>query len=604
MLSASSAFTSAVNAGHRNMKALAIVDFATQIAYPFATATATTVQSGYDASNLCNGRFRLSDECYIGPNFSGLDTPQVGWRSTAVGDAFGTIAPQVITVTYNASIRASKFWVVGLPGYYAVDFKIENFVSGPTWETLATVTGNTNWMYVLSTTPKTVTQLRITITKVAPGNSQARLVQCGAISTVVFEDQDLVELHLLEETGADTEHPFGNVTANTCTLSIRNDSRWFAPTNAESPWFDLLRPRLRVKPYIGVVVDSALSKSEMMPRGVFWTGDWQAKSSDIVATTTAYDKLFDIANLDVPQLRVLRNTTGDVLYKQLFDALGITDVAIEILNSVPYGWVPSGKVMSALQALGLAFNAYTYTDPVGKIRVKKFPKGQSSVATWDDTNQIFTVDNPQSTLTTYSQYIIKYLQPTISKEDQLLTVTSLTVPTTGTTLKRLQFSNGPAVHVTQVDLVGAKTAVIDYCDYGAWDITVGIKGGTVEEQVGLVVKGYKVDGPNASEGSVDPTTIPSGTWGEPPLTVESNLIQTKDGATSYGSNISTLFGDPQAYFTLTVRGDPSIELFDQVMISSDTDKIPGTKVALTRIETAYDGGLSCNITARKAVNPL
>jgi len=428
-----------------------------------------------------------------------------------------------------------------------------------------------------------------------------------------FNEASITSIKFLEEAKADSDNPLGAVSANEITIGFDNSNRDFTPTNLVGAYYGKLRPNILVKEYIGVEVDSwsyvspgfVVGRYFWIPLGVFRTGDWESPSSSVEATVTCYDNLYAIGNKTVPMLPVKSNTTIYAMFESLFLALGLTTAQYNIdtsLNqSITIGWLPDGKVRAALQALAIAGNCNVTADRYGVIQVKNNFQAGSSVATWTDTDQIVTAENPQKYLDCYNSIKVNYKLPYVKAEASLLKVENLTVPQGGLTLEEIDFTSKPVAVVSQVKLSGAIHAAVASVQYGANTITVVITNTGVNETVTLEVTGQAVGLINSVLTKEDANLVT--TWGRRQLVIDNDLIQSADTALSYAVPLLQYLKDPSVNFSLSIRGDPAIEINDIIEIQDPTDKIGTVDIVPIRINIDYDGALSATVEARKPIVP-
>jgi len=413
----------------------------------------------------------------------------------------------------------------------------------------------------------------------------------------IFTGSGLTKIRFLEEASADNGNPLGLVSSNDIELSFDNSSRNFTPTNTAGLYYGKLKPNVLVKPYLGLELPGATY--EYIPLGVFRTGDWSSPSGTVEATVTCFDRLYEIGDKDVPMLPVKQNTTVGELFVLLFTALGITDFSVDAsLNQpIPIDWLPQGNVRNALQTLAVAGNCSVATNRYGYIVVRSNFITGTVVETWTDANQIFTAENPQKYLDTYSKVKINYYQPYIKPSASLLKVENLKIPNGGLTLTNISFTTGPVATVDQVILSGAVNSLVDSVEYGAWGITVTITNTSVEETVTLEVTGKAIDSISSSYELQDDTAVAS--FGEKVFPVENYLIQSLDVAKTYAAELLQYVKDPLANISLSIRGNPAVEVGDVIQIQNDTDKIGTVDFVPTRITLNYDGALDSTVEGRK-----
>jgi len=412
---------------------------------------------------------------------------------------------------------------------------------------------------------------------------------------------EIVSLSLLEELKADSASPLGLVSSNELTIGFDNSARDFTPTNSEGIYYGMLKPNILIKPYLGLELPD--SSIEYIPIGVFRSGDWNSPSSSLESSVTAYDKLYEIGDLDVPMIAVASDTTIGQLFEMLFSALGMaTDeytIDATLTQVVLLGYIPKGKVKAALQYLSTAGCCSVYADRYGIIQVKSNFISGSSVTTWTDDDQIINAENPQKYLDAYSVIRLNYKLPVKKSLTTILSITDYSIPTGGIAVTAAEFSIGPVFYVEQVNLLGAINAQVTNINYGAWSITVEIANIGDAEVVTIEVIGRTVEftGFNYSIEDTSAVTL----FGRRELPIDNNLIQSLSVATSYAQSLLTYVVDPLVNFDVELRGDPAVEVHDIVKIEDTVDKIGTIDIVVTRTELNFDSGLSAKVKARKPI---
>ncbi|RJQ25439.1 MAG: S8 family peptidase [Peptococcaceae bacterium] len=521
---------------------------------------------------------------------------------------------------HDVSLEIKTSGEVGF--HYPVNFKLDAFTEGA-WITIADVIDNTLWMWCKKQGTIAFQKLKLTVTRVWPGNSPAKIIECGAVTTVVFAQEDVTELRLLEEIKAESNNPLGRVSANEATVGLRNDHRWFASLNDASPFYGLLKPKVRFRPYLGVEImpqdwvfmspglyalalrETPASVFEYIPLGVFYSGDWAAPSVNVETALAGYDMLYEIGDKEAPMLPARVDITVAGMFKTLFESAGLVPGQYEIdknLNQkIQIGWLPKGKVREALQVLAIAGNCSISANRYGVIQVKSNFQSGDPVAVMTDNDQIVAAENPQKYLDTYNVVKINYKLPYLKPAASLLKTESLVIPQGGVTLQDMEFTTGPVAVVDQVKLIGAVNAAITSVQYGAWTMTIQIMNTGPAETVTLEVIGQAVDMINSNYTAQDGLAVEL--FGQKELKIDNYLIQNFDVAREYAIALVQFTKDPQANFRFEVRGNPAVEVNDIIQIRDPTDKIGTVDIVPVRFSLDYDGALSAVMEARKPIVP-
>ena len=559
--------------------------------YPFATATAT---SQYDAttppSQSCNGRISPTDYSCEGYAPASLASPHKGWWSAQSSDASGVLTtPEILTVTYTNPLLGGNFWLLGILGYYPIDFLVERMVGG-LWETVATVTGNTKYEWSISSAVKLVEAVRLTITKIAPALRMVRIIQFGLVSTVVFEGANIVDMALLEEISSEAGHPIGTVSANEFDVELVNLESQFTARNTESPFYNMLLSSVMMHPYVGVEI--ATDVYEYVPLGKFSSGDWIAPSVGIGVNIVGHDKLYNLMSKIVPEIPIVLDTTVGALFTNLFDSIGLVGYEIDpsLTQPIAFGFTPTGKFGETAQALAKAGNCYVFVSKLDVLTVRPLDNLTTPVASFTD-GTVITVDNPQASRTGYNSVSVNCFIPTVQKPEIVAELTGITIQVGDTVLSNVTFKNGPIYKVSQVILVGNNDARIVDFSWSPWSITLSLVS-TIADVVSIIVYGHRISGTSATAAQSIKTA--DGTT----LSVDSDLIQSPVIAASYANVLASSLQDPLAMIYATVRGNPAVELLDIVTISNATGKFPSVDSILLTSKLKFDGGLNADLSTK------
>ena len=582
MLSVSSAFKSAISNASRSIKGAAIVHFLGQQTFPFATATAS---SQFDVttppSQACNGRFGANNYTCSGALPSALSNQQKGWWGTQVSGSGGSITPEVLTVTYPTPIIGGNIVVIGMIGFYPVDFTIQR-----NGVTIATVVGNTNYKWSMSGAPVSTSTLTLTVTKIAPASANIHILQFGLVASVVFEGADLVDMVVLEEISSDVYHPVGLVSSNECTMNLTNTDNRFTARNTHSPFYGMNLSGLVMQPFIGVVTSS--NNCEFVPLGTFYSGDWTSPNDTTEVSTVGYDMIYNMLSIPVPEIPISINTTIIALFTQLFTAMGLTSTQYYIDSSlttpVPYGFIPTGTFQNVAQALATAGNCCVYMSRTNIMTVRPIINTSSPVASYTDAH-ISIIDNPQLNRSTYQAVNMSSFLPTIQDASVVAQITGLAIPIGTTVFSNISFTGGPILTVLQTILSKAVHSTLDNFTWSPWSITLTITS-TAAETIDIYVYGNTISGTTAA------TTQNSSVAAGQTLSIDSPLIQSTAIATTQATALTAIVNNPLAMVTVTMVGDPSMELLDVITLSSPTDQFLATHAVTLSNTLTYNGGLS------------
>ena len=176
--------------------------------------------------------------------------------------------------------------------HYAEEFDV-NIYQGLVLAQTVNVTGNmgTLWSETLSTSLSDVTSLELVINKWSIVNSPVRVLEFYTSVQETYLGDEILSFSVNEESIPDKASvPIGNVTANTCEISLINKNSRFDNDNEDSPLQNNLIKNRRLKPYIGLVGDNDdVGKQNYIPLGVFYSQEWTNNNYELIAGANGRD---------------------------------------------------------------------------------------------------------------------------------------------------------------------------------------------------------------------------------------------------------------------------------------------------------------------------
>ena len=598
MLNVTQQFKDAVKASSRQLEGAVRLHF---LGVPVAEATATAstqYSSSTPPSQVCNGRFRSNSHTSAGYLPAIFAEEQKGWRGALEANVSGVLPQaETLTVDYSAPVKGTNYWVVGIPGYYPVNFTVERKVND-VWETIADVINNVETIRYFTASSEYVQATRLTITRISPSKGNARIMQFGLITSVMFEGHDLVSLHLLEEAGTFDDGPLLGVTSNECAAILTNELKWFTPRNRSSPFFSLVGANLLFEAYVGVTTATQLV--EYVPLGTFKAGDWTTPANTLEASFIGHDQMQDIFSVPTPLLPVQLGTNLKALYELLFTALGLSstsyDVDSTLTHQIPYGWFPSGTVLETIKTLSASANCCVFMSRGNVIKVRSvLSVSTPSVDVLTDVDTLNQVDNPQIDLNTFSSIVVNCAQPSVQEEVEIARLPNVAIPTGGRTFKAIKFLGGPVLAITQIKLLSSVNTSTTSFTNGSWSLNLQVENLGVEELVTITVYGKVI---STTPIRVVSTEVDTDAARARTYTIDSYLVQTLEHAETYAADLLAYTKDPLADILLTYRGDPSLELFDVVTVDDASDAVPSIDVFVLSHTLSFDGGLEASMETK------
>jgi hypothetical protein len=218
-------------------------------------------------------------------------------------------------------------------GEFPVDFTVSAKRSGATIGS-KTVTGNTsvNYTGVFDESYQDIDELEFAITRWNMAGAFAKITMAYDNFGNTLDGSDIKTLSVLEEAdGALGTLPFGSISANEIDLSLQNvDDKYFRG-NKNSDYNNLAKAGRRIEPFIGFSIDGG--EKLYMPKGVFWTGDWNIPETGTEASTTARDRLGLLQDVEYNGLGNFF-TIDDMATKTYWKNENLYNIAKTILNDL------------------------------------------------------------------------------------------------------------------------------------------------------------------------------------------------------------------------------------------------------------------------------
>jgi hypothetical protein len=201
-----------------------------------------------------------------------------------------------------------------------------------------------------------------------------------------YDGDDIVNMSILEEAeGSVGTLPIGNISCNELGISLQNIEDHYSVGNTDSLFSNLAVSNRRIEPYIGFVIHNERGQpvnTEYVPKGVFWTRDWNVSLQGTTASTSALDRMGllqeieynGIGNIDNPEAvaeeTYWENTSLYTLLYEILDDLRITymrDLEFQIddeLKSIiiSLAFFPKKSYFDIIKTISQAAVSYAYMD--------------------------------------------------------------------------------------------------------------------------------------------------------------------------------------------------------------------------------------------------
>jgi hypothetical protein len=307
MQAVSADFLAAINADRRQTFCRVTVDYSDPFLDTSITVTVNESNRLTQNDHVANGKeiipvrymsldgsWTLDNTSFPPPNTTpALRVTEFGWRGSLLSSEDKTFSTSpVLTIQFSARpIRGLK--VVGDHGAqeWPEDFTVILYAVGNVVLHTETVTGNTGYRWEIPITPvNNVVKMTLTITKWSAPHRAVKIAEFFTSIQEIYDGDEIIEVRLLEEREISSGGlPVGNITANEIDVKLDNSDHVFDAGNIESRLHGLIRPNRRIRLEMGVKLPNGTI--EWVPKGTYWTGDWDVPDEDIYAAVSARDRL-------------------------------------------------------------------------------------------------------------------------------------------------------------------------------------------------------------------------------------------------------------------------------------------------------------------------
>lgn len=410
---------------------------------------------------------------------------------------------------------------------------------------------------------------------------------------VINKDDYLMDFTLLEEAGAEAENPVGAISANELTFTVYNPGRIFSPTNTESQYYNKITINVPVKVYISVD-----EEAEWLLLGTFYVDTWDTSIGTSVVNVSCTDKLRRILEQPMPALQVEINESYADFFRRIFTSLGVPtgDVVIDsTLDKVlKYSYNNDGQVIDTLQPIAEAAMCYVYMGRDNKIHIVDMMTDDEPTTTFADTNQVKTIDIPQSILKTYSTVELIYSTPNISPDIVVLTMTDASLVPGFGTLNRYKVSQGPVYAYQYLSLLKATTSTVQDMHCNSWEVSLDVFNASSNPETGdIEIIGNVV---YTNQTTIEKQNLAAvATLGIKPLSITNMFLQDAEYANQYANVMLNFITVDVPLIEIEARGNPLVLLGDTILLQDSTHNVTYT-TKVVRAEYRYDGGLTCSYT--------
>jgi len=346
----------------------------------FPMQTADSVPEPFAKIASLDGSWELDGSYALAPaTAEEAELHQVGWWGKQLAGTGGAFLAPYPTLTVTFFPRPiTRLQVIGdsKRGEYPVDFAIRLYGETDLLLHTETVTGNTGvaWSKTLEAAITQVTKMELEVSRWSHDGRQAKILEFFMSIQEVYEGDDIILIHLLEEREVSQGSlPVGVVTSNELDIRLDNSNRKFDAGNTASPLHNLLKPNRRIRAWLGV--ETGPGQKELVPLGTFWSGDWSAPEDGIYAQTTGRDRLEMLRRSEYISQDVRANMSLYDLAVDILTDAGLTPEEYWVDDElkdyiIPYVALEPQSHREALRKVAEACLGQVYCDRLGVIRVE------------------------------------------------------------------------------------------------------------------------------------------------------------------------------------------------------------------------------------------
>ncbi len=397
----------------------------------------------------------------------------------------------------------------------------------------------------------------------------------------VTKENYLIDASWLEEGSADSSNPFGAVSSNELSFRLYNDNGLFSPTNTSSVYFGKIRNGVKIIPYIKT------KDTEWQQLGEYFVTDWSAAITGTYADVIANDMWYQIFSSASPNYPVLLATSFKSMLTDVYAMMGYdVQVSDELTEVLPVAFI-EGTPLDFTQEVLTGALAFCTCDKAGRPVILPFISNRPVRAVLTDADQIKVVNAKQSTTKTYEGVELTYVIPSYTEVSKLVKLTDIEVAPGTTKILNIASSSTPVLKHTLVDIQSTleKVSLVTYTASSQLLSFEILNPSQVSVATSLSVYGIPVIFTDVVV-SDNSTTL---------LKVKSRYIQTVEYAMKYRELLENVVNSPVPFLTLSIRGNPLLNIGDRVQVNSANYNLFFDGV-IQRMSYNYDGGLSCEMT--------
>ncbi len=554
---------------------------------------------------------------------------QVGWWGRQLAGVDGAFAAPYPTLVATHTARAiHSIRVVGEPirGEYPTAFRIRLRDSEGVLLREEVVTDNRQlaWSMILPSPIPNVASQELEIRRWSHPGRQAKVVEFFASIQQAYESDELVSIRVLEEREiSQGSLPAGNISANEILVRISNENRRFDPDNDESPLYGLIKPRRRIRAWLGAEIGEAI---EWVPMGTYWATEWDTPSDGLEATVRGLDRMEQLRTSTYNYSDVWQDMTAYALAEEILRDAGLSPDEYSIDETLydvvlPWAWMPVVSHREALRLVAEASMAVAYCDREGRVAVlRPAIRVETGLDTYYMQGAPFAIEQeapagiygigPDDYYTlrapTQQSQVANEIAVTVqprspgAAEEVYRSSAPIVVPAHSGVIVTAPYSDAPVIEAAAMLEDPPAGVTISSVSYYAWGAEIAISNaGAVGVEVTLVIEGRPLI-VSGAEQIIARDSVSIDAIGLIRHEVPANhLIQTAGQAQAIAEALLESASTPRRDVELDWRGNPALELGDVVSVMTDMDRGRQSAYTIIRQEIEWAGALGARLTGRR-----
>ena len=400
----------------------------------------------------------------------------------------------------------------------------------------------------------------------------------------IVRDNFLVSAEVLEEAMSSSNTPWGNVSANELTASIRNEEDIFNPGNVDSPYYGKIKVGLMIAAFIRPKINDTIYDWD--PCGVFFVADWVTRSGGLTAEITCYDKIADVLSAQKVKLQVYPNITKRDFIQVFFNSLNVPVVVDPLLSGIlPFGYhVKENK--DFLNNISGGLQTFIFCDHNGVIQVQYMRASKEVSHNITDNDQIIDISAQRGVLLDYDGIQLLLKAPQLSDSTEIYSSKETEIPASGLLLESQLFTKKPVamLELSKISNTGLGKVLVQ--EATSLDCTL---------QVSNLLGSSFVDSISLYGRIIETSDTEYSSTGRNLLKYDNIYCQTVEQFENVKRFLSAFVSSDLPQIELTVRGNPQFALGQKIQVNSLRFNLSFTGL-LIRQKLHYDGGLSSTLT--------